>query len=132
MADKTIPNAMIDAAIAELREVIDPAVAEHHYDVLVDCVRAAILAAAQAAWRPIEECPVNVSVEIWLPDFEHYGPGIYRAILVDNGTGRRWHTTAWACGRDLDPMYWPKLFRLLPASPVSCVPKAKETGESEG
>ncbi|WP_424974217.1 hypothetical protein [Dinoroseobacter sp. S124A] len=54
-------------------------------------------------WQPIETAPVNVSVQIWVPGLEDNGNAALRAILVDLGTGRRWHTTAYACGRDLPP-----------------------------
>lgn len=70
-------------------------------------------------WQPIDTAPVNESVLIYLPNLEHYGPGIYRAILCDMGTGKRWHTTAYACGRDLDPREWPKWWMRLPSIPVS-------------
>ncbi|HEV2097873.1 MAG TPA: hypothetical protein VGR45_02985 [Stellaceae bacterium] len=70
-------------------------------------------------WRSVKDDPppVNTSVLIWLPNWEHYGPGIYRAILVDMGTGKRWHTTAWAVGRDLGGDDWPELWRPLPELP---------------
>lgn len=70
------------------------------------------------AWLPVDEnTPVNESVLIYLPGYEHYGPPIYRAILVDMGTGRRWHVTALGMGRDLDPRDWPKWWQPLPAPP---------------
>jgi hypothetical protein len=46
-----VSDASIDAAINELREVIDDNIAEHHYDILVDCVRAALVAAEDARRR---------------------------------------------------------------------------------
>jgi len=75
-------------------------------------------------WQPIETAPINESVLIWLPQWEHYGPGIYRAILVDMGTGQHWHTTAWSCGRDLSPGDWPELWMPLPKPPVMRLPGA--------
>jgi hypothetical protein len=67
-------------------------------------------AAHVADWQPIETCPENVSVLIYIPNAEHYGPGIYRAIRVNMGTGKRWLTTAWSCGRDYtanpEPTHW--------------------------
>jgi hypothetical protein len=81
-------------------------------------IKAAVKVVRQhSEWRPIETCPTNVSVLIWLPSCEHYGPGIYRAILCDMGTGKRWHTTAWASGRDLDPRERPEWWMPLPAPP---------------
>jgi hypothetical protein len=61
-------------------------------------------------WQPIETAPTNVSILIFLPNWDHYGHGVYRAIHVDMGTGQRWHTTAYAMGRDLcssmNPTHW--------------------------
>lgn len=65
-----------------------------------------------SAWQPISTAPLNQSVLIFLPNWDHYGPAIYRAIHVDMGTGKHWHTTAWACGRDLvdlEPIAWQPL-----------------------
>lgn len=70
------------------------------------------------AWRPIESAPTNESVLIFVEHMEHYGPGIYRAIQVDMGTGRRWMTTAAGCGRDLGQNGSPTHWRPLPAPPV--------------
>jgi hypothetical protein len=69
-------------------------------------------------WQPIETAPVNTSVLVFLSNWEHYGPGIYRAIRVDMGTGRRWHTTAWAIGRDLSADLSPTHWMPLPAPPA--------------
>lgn len=55
----------------------------------------------------------------------HYGPGIYRAIQVDMGTGRRWTSTAWACGRDLGGDVMPTYWQPLPAPPAASGPKDK-------
>lgn len=76
------------------------------------------LAMEAAQWRPIAEAPTNTSIQIYLPLFEHYGPGIYRAILVDVGTGRRWHVTTVAMGSDLHHTDWPKWWRPLPSPPA--------------
>lgn len=70
------------------------------------------------AWLPIDTAPVNVSVLIFVPDWDHYGPAIYRAILIDMGTGRRWNTTAWACGRDLGAACTPTHWMPLPEVPA--------------
>jgi hypothetical protein len=79
----------------------------------------AVQAQREAAWQPIETAPTNVSVLVFMPRWEHYGPGIYRAILVDMGTGKRWHSTAWACGRDVPPDEWPTHWQPLPAPPAA-------------
>jgi hypothetical protein len=74
--------------------------------------------AANDGWRPIATCPVNQAVLIYLPNWEHYGPAVYRAILCDMGTGRRWHSTGWACGRDLGATEQPAAWRPLPPPPA--------------
>lgn len=63
------------------------------------------------SWQPIATCPVNAAVLIYVPNGEHYGHGVYRAILCDFGSGRRWHTTGRHVGRDLideadAPTHW--------------------------
>lgn len=70
-------------------------------------------------WQPIETAPTNTSVLVFVPRAEHYGPGIYRAILVDMGTGRRWMTTGCHVGRDLGPDSQPTHWMPLPAPPRS-------------
>lgn len=69
-------------------------------------------------WRPIKTAPENQSVLVFIPNWEHYGHGVYRAILVNMGTGRRWHSTAWACGRDLGPDVQPTHWMPLPSPPL--------------
>lgn len=68
-----------------------------------------------AEWQPIDTAPVNQSVLVYIPSpvAEHYGPGIYRAILVDTRPDLRapyWTTTALHTGRDVgngeQPTHW--------------------------
>jgi hypothetical protein len=81
-------------------------------------------AMAERGWQPInDQTPTNRSVLIYIPNAEHYGPGIYRAILVDMGTGRRWHTTGFAVGRDLTGDVTPTHWMHTPAPPT---PTTKE------
>ena len=68
-------------------------------------------------WRSIDSAPENTSILVFLPRREHYGPGIYRAILVNMGTGRRWHATTVGMGRDLDWAETPTHWQPLPAPP---------------
>lgn len=82
-----------------------------------DAMRAALIAAEQAAWLPIESAPTNTSILIWVQLADHYGPGIYRAFLVDMGTGKRWHCTALHMGRDISGEWLPTHWRPLPAVP---------------
>ncbi len=70
-------------------------------------------------WQPIATAPENVSVLIYIPEWDHYGPGIYRAMLVNMITTKRWTTTAWACGRDLTSSVEPTHWMPLPDPPES-------------
>lgn len=62
------------------------------------------------AWQPADTAPFNESVLVFVPNLEHYGPGIYKAIRVNMGTGIRWLSTAYATGRDFtgdtQPTHW--------------------------
>jgi hypothetical protein len=50
-----------------------------------------------------------------LPGYEYYGSNAwYAAMLVDMGTGRRWHTFGWSVGRDLPGDVRPKFWRKMP------------------
>lgn len=68
-------------------------------------------------WQPIETAPRNVSVLAFIPRAEHYGPGIYRAMLVDMGTGPRWTVNGLHMGRDCDPEHQPTHWQPLPSPP---------------
>ncbi len=68
-------------------------------------------------WQPIETAPVNQAVLIFIPNWEHYGHAVYRGMLVDMGTGKRWMSTAWASGRDLGANAQPTHWMNLPEPP---------------
>jgi hypothetical protein len=71
-------------------------------------------------WKPIDTAPSNVSVLVFIPDAEHYGPGIYRGLYVDMGEGRaaaHWMTTARAMGRDCGVGCMPTHWMPLPEPP---------------
>jgi|GEM_PF-2348987 len=70
-------------------------------------------------WQPIETAPTNASVLVFIPNAEHYGHGVYRAMLVDMGTGRRWMTTGYAIGRDCPVDGKPTHWQPLPAAPLA-------------
>jgi hypothetical protein len=70
-----------------------------------------------STWQPIETARANESVLVWIPDAEHYGDPVYRAILVDMGTGRHWQTTGHAIGRDCPPYAQPTHWMPLPEPP---------------
>lgn len=70
-----------------------------------------------SCWRPIETAPVNVSVLAFIPSAKHYGPGIYRALLVDMGTGKRWMVSELHMGRDCGPHQQPTHWMPLPPAP---------------
>ncbi len=71
-------------------------------------------------WR-FDTPPLNQSVLINVPDAEHYGPGIYRAVRVDFDYPPRWHTTAVSMGRDI-PGDRVKGWRPLPDPPEGGTP----------
>jgi hypothetical protein len=73
--------------------------------------------ATDTSWQPIETAPTNESVLVFVPNTEHYGPGIYRAIQVDMGTGRRWMTTGLHVGRDCGAEAQPTQWMPLPSIP---------------
>ena len=68
-------------------------------------------------WQPIETAPYNTAVLVYVPNWEHYGAGVYRAIRVNMGSGIRWHSSAWACGRDFGSDVQPTHWMPLPAAP---------------
>jgi uncharacterized protein DUF551 len=63
-------------------------------------------------WQSIETAPVNESVLIYIPNAEHYGEGIYRAIKKSvAGLGSVWMTTGLHHGsdntrEDYQPTHW--------------------------
>jgi hypothetical protein len=72
---------------------------------------------AKAEWQPIDTAPVGESVLIYIPNADHYGEGIYRALLIESdwmkdGNGkhpRHWQTTGLHIGRDCVsqlPTHW--------------------------
>lgn len=68
-------------------------------------------------WQPIETVPTNKSVLIFIPNTEHYGDGIWRAIRVDMGAGKRWHMASPSRGQDLHPAHCPTHWMPLPDPP---------------
>lgn len=68
-------------------------------------------------WKPADTAPFNESVLVFVPNLEHYGPGIYRAIRVNLGTGIRWMSTCWAMGRDFNADTQPTHWMPLPEVP---------------
>lgn len=77
-------------------------------------------------WRAIDSAPLNESILVYIPNTEHYGEGIYRAMHVDMGTGKRWMTTGVHCGRDLGASTKPTHWMPLPPAPV--VVQEREVG----
>lgn len=59
-------------------------------------------------WQPIETAPVGESVLVYIPNADHYGEGVYRALLIesdwktdkDGKHPRHWQTTGLHHGRD--------------------------------
>lgn len=68
-------------------------------------------------WQPIESAPVNSSVLVFIPNAEHYGPGIYRALRPNFGVLRSWQVTGLNFGRDCEPNHQPTHWMPLPEIP---------------
>lgn len=62
-------------------------------------------------WQPIETAPKDVSVFIYIPNAEHYGEGIYRAILSSEFGS--WSTFGLHVGRAVGASYQPTHWRPL-------------------
>lgn len=74
----------------------------------------------EQGWQPIETAPKNISVLIFIPNAEHYGSGIYRAILVHfrpEMYEAYWTTTAVNSGYDLGDRHKPTHWMPLPDPP---------------
>lgn len=65
-------------------------------------------------WQPIETAPSNESVLIFIPRAEHYGPGVYRGLLVDMRTGPHWQVSGLHMGRDCPHDMQPTAWQPLP------------------
>lgn len=74
---------------------------------------------AGCEWMLIESAPVNESVLVYIPNAEHYGAGIYRAIK--NKYDKTWSTFGMSVGRacgDRQPTHW---------MPLPAPPEGKES-----
>lgn len=78
----------------------------------------AMLPMLGVAWQPIETAPVNESVLVFIPNAEHYGEGIYRALKKQT-VGERliWMVTGLHQGRDLAGEDQPTHWMPLPSTP---------------
>lgn len=66
----------------------------------------------------IETAPTNKAILVRVPGRDYYGnKGVFAAMLVDMGTGRRWMTFGWAIGRDLGAEDAPDVWMPLPSPP---------------
>lgn len=96
---------------------------------LADLLRPVLLGLS-THWRPIETAPANTSVLIFIPNAEHYGPGIYRGLLVDMSTGPHWQVSGLHMGRDCGTTWQPTHWMPLPDPPKEGMLRSKvETGE---
>lgn len=69
-------------------------------------------------WQPIEAAPTNRAILVHVPNTDYYGnDGVYAAMQVDMGTGKRWMTFGWAIGRDLGEENTPDGWMPIPAAP---------------
>ena len=66
-------------------------------------------------WQPIATAPTYRAVLVYVPDREHYGPAVYRAILGEFG----WTSTGLACGRAMGEDSQPTHWMPLPDPPVA-------------
>lgn len=75
---------------------------------------------ALGGWQSIESCPYLTSVLVFIPNWDHYGPGIYRALRIKNewDSSERWHSTAWCSGRDIVASAQPTHWMQLPEPPT--------------
>lgn len=73
--------------------------------------------APKQKWSPIECAPINASVLVFIPNAEHYGPGIYRALRPKFGILRPWQVTGLHMGRDCGRGYQPTHWMPLPSVP---------------
>lgn len=85
---------------------------------LVEFYRASLEATKPAGWRTIDSAPDNISVLGYIPNAEHYGPGVYRCIKINMGTGIHWSVSGLHMGRDTGPDYEPTHWMPLPAPPA--------------
>lgn len=117
MSDAPYPT---DASVEAAYDAVIKHIREHDSGCLtIEAMRAAIIAAEQAAWRPFEEASNDIEYLLYLPPTLVYTPAIEVELAGSTRGG-------WRHGRATK-------FRPLPASPVSCVPSnACETGEGEG
>lgn len=72
-----------------------------------------------AAWQPISSAPSDVSILIYIPNAEHYGEGIYRAI--HSSEFNSWTTFGLHVGRAIGGDWQPTHWMPLPASPPVAV-----------
>ena len=85
---------------------------------------------AVSEWQPIETAPVNQSVLVFIPNQEHYGHGVYRALRPHFGTLRPWQVTALHSGSDCHSGSQPTHWMPLPIAPS--VPNAPDSSKKEG
>lgn len=81
-------------------------------------IREALTATKPAGWRTIDSAPDNISVLGYISNAEHYGPGVYRCIKINMGTGIHWSVSGLHMGRDTGPDYEPTHWMPLPAPPA--------------
>lgn len=83
-------------------------------------------------WSPIESAPTNTSVLVFIPNAEHYGHGVYRALRPKFGILRPWQVTGLHMGRDCGPGYQPTHWMSLPDSPEESEADSVGRGSQQG
>lgn len=81
-----------------------------------------------ADWQLIETAPSNIAILVFVPNREHYGPGIYRAMYWNHPERCEpfWQSTALASGRNIPADSLPTHWMPLPEPPVSAPPRRGE------
>ena len=88
---------------------------KHVDDSLRDHIARAVSEARLVEWQPIETAPEDRSVLVYIPNAEHYGEGIYRAILSSEFGS--WTTFGLHVGRAVGASWWPTYWTELPDPP---------------
>lgn len=79
-------------------------------------------------WQPIETAPKDVSVLVFIPHAEHYGEGIYRAILSSEFGS--WTTFGLHVGRAVGAGCWPTHWMPLPDAPEALESECRKAMEA--
>lgn len=80
---------------------------ERAVDNICESAQKRLIGSVPSAWQLRDTAPANQSVLVYMPDEDHYGRPVYRAIwvesdyLVDGKYPRHWQVTGLHMGRDV-------------------------------